>query len=303
MTTPAPDPWWSPPRHEDRRAFLHLRARMLAAIRAWFDAQGFIEADVGAWTRSPGAETHIHAFATEGAYLHTSPEFAMKRLLAAGERKLYFLGKTYRAGESGPLHAPEFTLLEWYRADAPYEHVMEDCVALARLASETAGGDALRWRGRHCNPFLEAERVRVHERAPRDLDSAAFSQRIVEIEPSLGHPRLTLLTHYPITEAALAQRCADDPTTAERFELYACGVELANGFGELTDAHEQRARLVEAMAAKRALYGEAWPIDEDFLAAVAQMPPASGCALGVDRLVLLAAGARDLRDVIWTPPP
>lgn len=123
----------------------------------------------------------------------------------------------------------------------------------------------------------------------------------MQIEPQLGAPALTLLTEYPISEAALARRCAYDHSVAERFELYACGVELANGFGELTDPIEQRARLIEAMDEKERRYGQRWPIDEDFLAALAHMPPASGVALGLDRLVMLATGARRIDDVLWTP--
>jgi lysyl-tRNA synthetase class 2 len=129
----------------------------------------------------------------------------------------------------------------------------------------------------------------------------AFSAAIVQIEPHLGAPALTLLYEYPINEAALARRCAHDPRVAERFEVYACGVELANGFGELTDPAEQRARLIAAMDEKEKRYGVRWPIDEDFLAALAHMPPASGVALGFDRLVMLATGARHIRDVLWTP--
>ncbi len=133
------------------------------------------------------------------------------------------------------------------------------------------------------------------------LTHDAFSAAITRIEPHLGHPALTLLYEYPIAEAALARRCAHDASVAERFELYACGVELANGFGELTDPVEQRARLIEAMAEKQKRYGKTWPIDEDFLAALAHMPPASGVALGLDRLVMLASGARHINDVLWTP--
>lgn len=299
-------PFWT--RHEDRRPFLAARAGIVRAIRDWFHAQGFIEIEPNALVPSPGAEVHVDAFAADGRYLHTSPEFAMKKLLAAGEEKIFYLGKCWRRGETGPLHAEEFTMLEWYRADEPYERVMADCVDLARLAAQAAGASMLRWRDMSCDPFIEAERLTVRDALAGHLPSGfarpdhdEFSRAIVQIEPRLGSPALTLLYEYPISEAALAQRCPHDASVAERFELYACGVELANGFGELTDPVEQRARLVEAMNEKQTRYGTSWPIDEEFLAALAHMPPSSGVALGLDRLVMLASGARHINDVLWTP--
>lgn len=302
------NPYWEKMRHADRKPFLDARAAILRAVREWFWAQGFIEAEPNLIVPSPGAETHIEAFETDGHYLHTSPEFAMKRLLAAGEEKLFYLGKCWRKGEIGPLHAPEFTMIEWYRAGAPYEAVMDDCVEIVRVASRAARADALRWRDKSCDPFTAAERISVRDAfaelspEPMPQDGDAFSAAIVKhIEPNLGDGALTLLTEYPIREAALARRCPHDASVAERFELYACGVELANGFGELTDPVEQRARLMQAMDEKEKRYGTRWPIDEDFLAALAHMPPASGVALGFDRLVMLAAGARHINDVLWTP--
>lgn len=301
-------PYWDKAAHADRRPFLTGRAAILRAVRDWFHAQGFTEAEPNLIVPSPGAETHVDAFAVEARYLHTSPEFAMKRLLAAGEEKLFYLGKCWRRGEEGPLHASEFTMLEWYRAGAPYEQVMDDCIEIARAAARAVGADALRWRGKSCDPFTAAERISVHaafdELSPIAMphDGDAFSAALVQhVEPNLGDGALTLLTEYPIREAALARPCPHDASVAERFEMYACGVELANGFGELTDPVEQRRRLIEAMDEKQKRYGTRWPIDEDFLAALAHMPPASGVALGFDRLVMLATGARHIRDVLWTP--
>lgn len=303
-----PTPYWDRARHADRKPFLDARAAILRAVREWFWAQGFSEAEPSVLVPSPGAETHIEAFQADGGYLHTSPEFAMKRLLAAGERKVLYLGKCWRRGESGPLHAPEFTMIEWYRAAAPYETIMDDCIEIARVAARTAGAAELRWREKICDPFTAAERITVRDAfaelspEPMPQDGDAFSAAIVKhIEPHLGDGALTLLTEYPIREAALARRCPHDASVAERFELYACGVELANGFGELTDPVEQRARLIEAMDEKQKRYGQRWPIDEDFLAALAHMPAASGVALGFDRLVMLATGARHINDVLWTP--
>lgn len=345
-----PSPWWDKARHADRRGFLAGRAKIMRAVRAWFEAEGFIEVEPDALVPSPGAEVHVDAFESGGRYLHTSPEFAMKKLLAAGEGKIFYLGKCWRRDETGPLHAEEFTMLEWYRAGAPYSHVMDDCVAIAQVAAREVGGAALRWKDRACDPFVEAQRLTVRDAMARYAPSPlpgevaaqrpeggrttgragassgaeakvsrppppapapqgsggsdahdAFSKAIVQIEPHLGSPALTLLHEYPISEAALAQRCAHDASVAERFEMYACGVELANGFGELTDPVEQRARLIEAMAKKEKHYGKRWPTDEDFLAALAHMPPASGVAMGFDRLVMLATGARHINDVLWTP--
>jgi lysyl-tRNA synthetase class 2 len=324
----------------DRRNFLHARAAILRAVRDWFHVQGFVEVEPNLIVLSPGAETHIDAVVADGGYLHTSPEFAMKRLIAAGEEKIFYLGKCWRKGESGPLHAPEFTMIEWYRAGAPYEQIMDDCVELLRVAARTASADTFRWKERACDPFANAEKLTVNDAIARYCSSPlagevsakpteggrsnaqesaatsrpppptpapqgggdAFSAILVtEIEPHLGSPALTLLTEYPISEAALARPCPHDPSAAERFELYACGVELANGFGELTDPIEQRRRLIEAMDEKEKRYGTRWPIDEDFLAALAHMPPTSGVAMGFDRLVMLATGARHINDVLWTP--
>lgn len=300
-------PFWARARHEDRIPFLKKRAAVVRALRAWFHDQGFMEVEPQALVVCPGAEVHVDAFEAHGRFLHTSPEFAMKKLLAAGEEKIFFLGKCWRRGETGPLHAEEFTMLEWYRADASYEQTMSDCVEIARAAAEAAETGALTWRNKCCDPSAAPERLTVRDAFAHHAPGAPtgthdqFSAAITKVEPHLGSPALTLLHEYPLTEAALAQRSARDPSVAERFEMYACGVELANGFGELTDPVEQRERLVEAMAEKTARYGQSWPIDEDFLDALAHMPPASGVALGLDRLAMLAAGARHIQDVQWTP--
>jgi lysyl-tRNA synthetase class 2 len=319
---------WRPDAHADRRPFLRARGAILKAVRHWFEDQGFHEVEAPCLVPSPGAETHIDAYESAGLYLHTSPEFAMKKLLAAGEEKIFYLGKVWRKGETGALHAPEFTMLEWYRAGAPYEDVMADCLALLRLACRAVGRETLRWKEQTADPFGPARTITVGEAFTdiagfsgdvytQELEyftangviarageswSDLFSRAIVQhVEPHLGQSAPTLLTEYPVAEAALAQRSAHDPRRADRFELYACGVELANGFGELTDPVEQRARLEDAMAEKARRYGARWPIDEDFLAALAHMPPASGVAMGFDRLVLLASGARQIQDVLWTP--
>ena len=323
---------------------LKARARMLTRWRAWFEAQDFLEVDTAALQISPGNEAHIGAFRTEFAgpegaqalYLHTSPEFACKKLLSAGEKRIFSLAHVFRNGERGPLHHPEFTMLEWYRAGEAYDALIPDCRALLEMAADAAGVAELTWRGRGCDPRLPPERVSVAEAFARfagiDLlatlerdgapDRAAlaeqgagkvritdddswsdiFSKLLSEkVEPELGNGRATVLIDYPACEAALARRSARDPRVSERFELYACGVELANGFGELTDAKEQRRRFEAEMDERARIYGERFPIDDDFLAALAHMPPASGIALGVDRLVMLATGAQRIDQVIWTP--
>jgi lysyl-tRNA synthetase class 2 len=318
--------WKGAERHVDRRPFLLARAKILAAIRAWFAAQGFIETDLGAIVPVPGAETHIAAFAVEGGYLHVSPEFAMKQLLAAGEQNIYRLGHVYRRGETGPLHAPEFTMLEWYRAEAPHTSMMDDCLSIIRAAAAAVESEALRWKG--ANAFVHAAPVRltVSDAFARfaevdvlDESRGAFARAITiggddtwsdlfsrtltgSVEPKLDRNTITILDEYPITEAALAQPSPSDPRVAERFELYACGVELANGYGELNDAAEQRRRFRAAMDEKERRYGERWPEPAPFLEALEYMPPASGCALGIDRLVMLLTGAAKIDDVIWSAP-
>jgi lysyl-tRNA synthetase class 2 len=321
---------------------------MTRAIRGWFEADGFTEVETATLQVSPGNEAHLHAFATEAiatdgargkVYLRTSPEFACKKLLAAGETRIFEMGRVWRNRERGPLHHPEFTLLEWYRADMPYEALMDDCAALLALAADTAGTVGFSWRGRTADPFATPERLSVADAFMRfanvdllasvehggatdrnGLAAAAtgsgvrvavddtwadiFSRILVEkIEPNLGHGRATILCEYPVPEAALARPSKGDPRVAERFELYACGVELANAFGELTDPVEQRRRFELEMAEMERVYGERYPIDEDLLLALAGMPAASGCALGFDRLVMLATGASHIEQVLWSPSP
>lgn len=333
--------WWRPEAHADRKPFLAARGRIRDAARDWFRAQGFTEVECAALQVSPGNEAHLHAFTTERiddhgsgsrAYLHTSPEFASKKLLAAGETKIFDYARVYRNREHGPLHSPEFTMLEWYRAHEPYDAVMNDCVDLCRLAVREAGRQVLEWRGVKCYPNAEPERLTLIDafavHAQIDLEatlnkrdvlahaaetigmrvgaddswSDLFSRILVQhIEPKLGQGKLTILCEYPSEEAALARPLERDPRFAERFELYACGVELANGFGELTNPQEQRRRFEAEMAVKQATYNERYPLDEDFLAALEHMPDACGVALGFDRLVMLSSGARRIEDVLWTP--
>jgi lysyl-tRNA synthetase class 2 len=343
--TDQPSPWWSPSRHADRKPFLMARAAITKAVRAWFDEQGFAEVETGILQVSPGNETHLHAPRTElirsdgsraTRYLRTSPEFAAKKLLAAGESKIFEFARVFRDRERGDLHLPEFTMLEWYRANTGYDAIMADTIVVIAHAAQATGIGKFSFRGKTADPFAEPElltvaaafqqyagidllatiadgegdraalaaaaaaRVRI---ADDDTWSDIFSKVLVEhVEPHLGQGRLTVLFEYPVPEAALARAKSSDPRVAERFEVYACGVELANGFGELTDAAEQRRRFASAMDEKARRYGERYPLDEEFLDAVAAMPEASGVALGFDRLVMLAGGALRVDQVVWTPP-
>jgi len=346
MPAPKASPWWTPERHADRRPILLARNRFDAALRSWLAANEFLVVDPPGLQRSPGNEAHLHAFGTsmigndgaaEAMYLHTSPEFTMKKLLAAGEVRIASLQHVWRNRERSALHHPEFTMLEWYRVGEPYDAIIADCVAIIRLAADTTGIDQFNFRGRVCDPRAEAERISVADAflahagidllatmddlgvpdgdalavqmADRGLDvpedrswSYLFSRILVEkVEPALGNGRVTILDRYPACEAALARRVPGDARVSERFEIYACGVELANGFGELTDAAEQRLRFEAEMAEKHRIYGERYPIDEEFLAALALMPEASGVALGFDRLVMLATGAPRIEAVLWAP--
>ena len=301
-------PWWDKTTHADRRPLLRKRGGIKSALRGWFESQDFQEVECGALVASPGNETHLHAFqtmltgsdlASNPLYLHTSPEFASKKLLAAGETKIFDFARVFRNRERGRLHAPEFTMLEWYRAHEDYQTVIADSLALLWLAADVAGTETLRHRGAQCDPRAAADRLTV---ADDDDWSDMFAKILtLRIEPRLGIERPCILYEYPVCEAALARVSPRDARVAERFELYACGVELANGFGELTDPIQQRARFESEMAKKERVYGIRYPLDEDFMAALAHMPPASGVALGFDRLVMLATGAPNIDSVLWTP--
>ena len=345
VNVPKSPPFWSAGAHATRRPYLMARQQIMAALRRWFAAQDFIEVETAALQVSPGNETHLHAFATEligtggerrSLYLRTSPEFACKKLLAAGETRIVEFAKAFRNRERGPLHHPEFTMLEWYRANEPYQVLMDDCAALLAETARAAGTKQFSFRGKTIDPLVAPERVTVAaaferhagvdllgtirggrgdgkalaaEAAKAGVATAAgdswgdiFSRILAErVESHLGIGRATILYEYPLPLAALARAKTGSDTVAERFELYACGVELANAFGELTDIAEQRARFEAAMNEKERIHDERYPIDEDFLDALARMPPASGIALGFDRMVMLATGAQHIEQVIWTP--
>jgi elongation factor P--(R)-beta-lysine ligase len=341
------DAWWQRERFARKRRHLETRLAVLAAVRGFFAERGFAEVDTPALQQSPGLEPHLHAFATELAepgegprpfFLHTSPEFAMKKLLVAGVPRLFQLAHCFRNGERGRLHHPEFTMLEWYRAGASYRDLMRDCEALLAAVLRAAGRADFAWQSKTADPArpwlylsvaeafarfcgidllatapdpeapnlpLLAEAARPLGLLPHDGDDwedLFFRIFLERIEPQLGLGAPAILYDYPIAMAALARAKPGEPRLAERFELYVCGLELANAFGELTEAEAQRRRFRADQVKRQARYGTAYPIDEDFLAALAHgMPESAGIALGFDRLVMLASGADHIEDVLWAP--
>jgi lysyl-tRNA synthetase class 2 len=339
-------PAWRPDRLNARLPRLLTRGRILGAVREFFADAGYIEVDTPALQISPGLEPHLRAFATvlhdprartaQQRYLHTSPEFAMKKLLAGGLPRIWQLAHTYRDGERSTTHHPEFSMLEWYRAGASYRDLMDECEALLRRVQAAAGETAFHWQGRTANTEVPFERLTIAEAFWRyakvdlmasiadpehpdaavlagmagaigvaahpedDWETLFFRIFLERIEPFLGLGTPTILYDYPLAMAALSRRKPEDPRLAERFELYVCGLELANAFGELTDAAEQRRRFTADQARKQALYGDTYPVDEDFLAALDHgLPECAGIALGFDRLVMLATGAAAIEEVLW----
>ena len=294
----------------DRIGSLARRDLLYRQIRAFFHARDFVEVETPLVVPSPGLELHLDAFEVTGAgWLITSPEYQMKRLLAAGARRIFQICKCFRRGEVGRHHNPEFTMIEWYRGGAGYEAIMDDCEALvASLARALLGTTTVRAGGHVVDLAPPWERLTVREAfarlgggepPPSDTSSDAFFQAFLDrVEPHLGHPKPTLLHEWPASLAALARRKPDHPEVAERFELFIGGLELANGFGELTDPVEQRARFEADLAARRGLGKPLYPIDERFLADLSRMPPSGGVALGLDRLAMLLLGAPEIRDVL-----
>lgn len=287
-----------------KRAALKNRARIVQAIRAFFIERDFLEVETPHRLPGNAPELHIDAVASGNSFLHTSPELCMKRLLAAGYPRLLQICRCWREGERGARHLPEYTMLEWYRADCDYQSLMIDCEELLRELCPT---------GRLGNIDLSApwERLTVAEAFTRyasiSLDAALTSGRFdetiaLQIEPQLGRSRPTFLTEYPAAMAALARKKPGNPTVAERFELYIEGLELANAFSELTDPVEQRQRFVSEEAERRRAGKAPYPIPEKFLTELATMPPSAGIALGIDRLVMLLTGATVIDEVVAFTP-
>jgi lysyl-tRNA synthetase class 2 len=330
-----PQPVWSPDSLAARMPFLRRRALLAQAVRAFFDARGYVEVETPYAVTAPGEEVHLRAFrtereATDGTrrplWLHTSPEFAMKRLLVGGAGKIFQLARVWRNAEGSRTHATEFTMLEWYHPGASLDELIEETHALLRAVLppvvrsggvETAlatperltvaeafrrhvGADVLATAD---DPAALAAQAGVRLRAGETWEDLFFRLLLERVEPKLGRAHPTFLTHWPAAQAALARRDPSDTRVAERFELFVCGMELANAFVELTDAREQRARFLADRTRRHALYGgEDWPLDEDFLAALEHgMPPSAGIAMGFDRLAMVAAGADRIAQIQWLP--
>ena len=335
--------WWQAANFDLKRANLRARQAIIKAMRRYFDAADFDEVQTPILQVCPVIDTHIRAFATDlrgvdgkikdTVYLHTSPEFAMKKLMVAGMTQIYQICPVFRNAEGSKRHVPEFTMIEWYRTHADYNDIMEDCVGLLRACIIAVAIDEFKYKDLKCDPFTEWERLTVcdafkryaniqlvdyledkegfrnevkalglHTAEDDGWDDLFFRVMDEKIEPQLGIGRPTFLCDYPISMASLSKPKEDDPRFAERFELYVCGIELANAFSELTDAAEQRRRYHIEMDEKERLYGERYPLDEDFIAALEHgLPPSGGIALGVDRLIMLATGAEDIQDILWTP--
>jgi lysyl-tRNA synthetase class 2 len=353
--------WWETDTYLKKLPNLKLRSQVIYAVRDFFVSQDFLEVETPALQISPGLEPHLKAFKTKlehplagegdldnaagkGAesdmYLHTSPEFCMKKLLVAGLPKIFQMAKVFRNGERSNTHHPEFTMLEWYRAGEDYTTLMDDCEGLFKAAANAANVREFTYNGAASSPFEKWERISVAEAfdkyAGLDLfatiakgddadpnpdafiaearriginasdddrwDDVFFKVFLELIEPKLGFGAPTILYDYPICMAALSRAKPTNPRIAERFEVYVCGMELANAFSELTDADVQQQRFEADMDLKEKLYGERYPIDADFIDALRHgMPECTGIALGIDRLVMLAVGADNIEDTLWAP--
>ena len=314
-------PWQTLP---DRMALLRRRNLLAAAVRAFFAGRGYMEVETPYAVPAPGEEVHLRARSAGDKWLNTSPEFAMKKLLAGGSGPIFQLARVWRDEPWSDTHAPEFTMLEWYDLHDNMEALMHETFALlqatlppvvsckgittrldepefltvAEAFFRYVGADVLATSGDAQALAAQAEtRLRENE----DWEDLFFRLMLERVEPHLGQERATFLTHWPVAQAALARRCPQDQRVAERFELYVCGMELANAFVELTDVAEQRTRFTEDRTRRHRLYGNDWPLDEAFLDAVAVLPACAGIALGFDRLVMLAAGGRRIADVLWLP--
>lgn len=327
-------PTWHPESLAARLPFLKRRALLTQATRAFFTARGFTEVETPYAVPAPGEEVHLRTFATEREatdgtreklWLHTSPEFAMKKLLVAGAGKIFQLARVWRNAEGSALHAPEFTMLEWYEPGLGFTGLMDQTEAylravlpetvtcrgittnlsrFERLTMQEAfaryvGADLLATAN---NAQALAAQANTRLRENETWEDLFFRLLLDRVEPNIGRDHPTFLTHWPAAQAALARRDPADSRVAERFELFICGMELANAFHELTDPEEQRARFQEDRARRHALTGPDWPLDEDFLAALEHgMPPTAGIALGFDRLAMLASGADRIDQVLWLP--
>lgn len=295
------------------RTNLVRRAEIIRSIRLFFDTRGFLEVETPHRIPANAPEEHIDPVPSAELFLHTSPELCMKRLLSQGYENIYQISRCWRSGERGIRHVPEFTMLEWYRSRCDYHDLMKDCEALLRQISESIGSHGM---VEYDNQTILLSKgfstITVHEAFEKfcnisvkeAVSSGAFDELMVSvIEPALRQqPRPVFLTDYPIEMAALARPKSEYPEVAERFELYAGGMELANGFSELNDVDEQRRRFEDANRVRAASGRNPLPIPEPFLRELEFMPPSAGIALGIDRLVMLFTGATRIDDVVAFTP-
>lgn len=321
--------WWQPDKFSKKVPLLAERVKIVADVRAFFAARGYLEVETPALQIAPCMEAHIQAFRTElvtadrqsrrTMYLHTSPEFAMKKLLVAGLPKIFQIAHVFRNCEGSAWHSPEFSMLEWYQTGLDYKDMMQETLELLRHVAK----NPLRANGMTCDVHAppeiitvveamrnyagidiedhlcdleylnaEAKRIGVYVSPHDDWENALLKILMEKFEPFAGRHAPTILCDYPVSMAALARPKPQDPRFAERFELYVCGIELANAFGELTDAKIQRERFLHDVALRKKIYGDDYPVDEDFLQAIEYgLPASSGNALGIDRLVMLMTGA------------
>ena len=291
---------------------LQARAKLIQSIRLFFIHHGFMEVETPLRIPSPAPEEHIEAIPSDNWFLQTSPELCMKRLLAAGYQRIFQISKCFRAAERGNKHLPEFTMLEWYVAQFDYHQLMEQCQEMLIAAMKDMGHNQdIVWQNKKINLVSPWERITVADAffryAPISCQEALhqdkFDEIMVEyIEPRLGIDRPTFIYDYPAKLAALARIKMNDPTVAERFELYIGGLELANGFSELTDASEQRQRFEEALKLRAANKWARYEMPEKFLQALQTMPQSAGIALGIDRLVMILADTNKIDDVVAFAP-
>ncbi len=320
--------WWNPEIYLKNQPARRVRRQVLDTLRAYLNRQGFLEVDTPYLQPVPSDEVHLKCFQTGPYYLHTSPELAMKKLLVAGEQKIFQLCHTYRDEPVSETHAPEFTMLEWYRVGTDYSSMMKDTIALVRACCKKCGVKALTHNGQTADPFKrwqkltvaqafkkyagvnlwakdlrkEAERVGIQCTDLDTWEDIFFRIMLNKVEDKLGYGVPTILCEYPTVLGALARAKPTNPKVCERFEAYICGVELCNAFSELNDPVEQRVRFQANYAERKRLYGWDDPMDEDFLQALEYgMPAASGNALGVDRLIMLISGEQELKNTVWVP--
>ena len=295
-----------------RKKALQQRARILQGIRQFFIENSYLEVETPHRIPTPAPESHIDAIPSDTWFLHTSPELCMKRMMAAGYEKIFQICRCWRERERGSLHLPEFTLLEWYRADDDYNSLMEECEELIRSVARAIGfWQKIIFRGREIDLSKPWERISVKEAFGRysqtsvteALDQNIFDEIMVQdIEPRLGVEKPTFIYDYPAERGALARLKQDDPSVAERFELYIGGLELANGFSELVDSEEQRRRFQLENRNRQFIGKRIYSMPDKFLDELDNMPPSAGIALGVDRLVMVFLNAETIDEVVAFTP-